>query len=302
MVKRDEEMSRLVLGTAQLGMPYGIANKTGKPDFASAFAIVQTVWNHGIVEFDTAMTYGNSEEILGRIFMELGIAQQARVTTKLQSVQAPTESKTICRLVEESLERLQISRLECLMLHREDLLDVLDDRLKGRLLDLVEKDYVRHLGISVYSPERAKKALKLKLFHVIQVPANILDRRFDHAGVFTMAREQDCRIYIRSAFLQGLVLMNKEDVPEMVASVKPALEKLDRLALQYQLTRQALALLYLKNHFAKANVIFGAESPQQVLQNVENWRLEIPAGLMSDLENAFPELDESILNPAMWHH
>lgn len=294
--------SRLVLGTAQLGMPYGIANKSGKPDYASAISIVQTAWENGISEFDTAHAYGESEQILGRIFTELGIVQKARVTTKLQSIKAPGVEKPLCRFVEDSLERLKIPKIECLLLHREDMLDALDDRLKEDLSALVRKGYVRYLGVSVYSPDRAMQVLGCNLFDVIQLPASILDRRFHRAGIFEAAKDHDCRVYIRSVFLQGLVLMKGEDVPEKMASVKPVLEKLDSLALRYRLTRQAIALLYIREKFAHANVIFGAEAPEQVRENARCWKLKTPAGLVSDLEDAVPELDESILNPARWYH
>jgi aryl-alcohol dehydrogenase-like predicted oxidoreductase len=302
MAENDKEMSRLVLGTAQLGMPYGIANKSGKPDFSSAVSIVQAAWESGITEFDTAQAYGESEQILGRIFTELGIVREARVITKLHSAQASMDEKPMHQSVEESLERLKVSKLECLLLHREDMLDMLDDGLKESLLTLVQRGYVRYLGVSVYSPDRARQALGCDLFHTIQIPANVLDRRFQRAGVFKVAEERDRQVYIRSAFLQGLVLMNGDDLPEKMASVKPVLGKLDRLALQYRLSRQAIALLYLRDRFARAKVIFGAEIPEQVLQNTRCWQLEAPAGFLLELDDAFPELDENILNPAKWHH
>ena len=302
MAAKDEMMSRLVLGTAQLGMPYGMANKSGKPDFSSALSIVQAAWENGITEFDTAQAYGDSEQILGRIFTELDVVQQARVTTKLKSVQAAGEKISLHQSVEESLERLKVSKLECLLLHREDILDMLDDSLKESLLTLVQRGYVQHLGVSVYSPDRATQALGYDLFHTIQIPASVLDRRFQRAGVFEIAEKRGQRIYIRSAFLQGLVLMNGEDVPEKMASVKPVLAKLDRLALQYRVSRQAIALLYLRDRFAHAKVIFGAEAPEQVLQNTRCWQQEAPAGFLLELDDAFPDLDENILNPAKWHH
>ena len=59
---------RLVLGTAQLGMNYGIANQTGKPELATARNIVRTAWEGGIRCFDTAQGYGDSERILGIFF------------------------------------------------------------------------------------------------------------------------------------------------------------------------------------------------------------------------------------------
>ena len=300
MVEKNKVMNRLVLGTAQLGMPYGITNKSGKPDFSLALSIVQAAWESGIIEFDTAQAYGDSEQILGRIFTELGIAQEVRVITKLRSIQAFGKESLLHQSVEESLNRLQVSKLECLLLHREDMLDMLDDGLKDSLLTLVQRGYVRYLGVSVYSPVRAMQAFGQDLFHVIQIPANVLDRRFQRAGVFEIAEKSAQQIYIRSVFLQGLILMNVEDVPEKMASVKPVLTKLDRLALQYRLSRQAIALLYLRDQFVCAKVIFGAEILEQVLQNIGCWQLEAPSDFLLELDDPFPELEESVLNPVNW--
>ena len=61
-------MDRLVLGTAQLGMDYGIANTQGRPAFEEAVELVRCYWERGVREFDTAQDYGDSEKILGRVF------------------------------------------------------------------------------------------------------------------------------------------------------------------------------------------------------------------------------------------
>ena len=74
---------RLVLGTAQLGLSYGIANKTGRPDQGVATAIVHEAWKNGIREFDTAQVYGDSEVVLGRALAELGISCEAKIITKI---------------------------------------------------------------------------------------------------------------------------------------------------------------------------------------------------------------------------
>ena len=79
MESKESQTSRLVLGTAQLGMPYGIANKTGQPNMAAAESIVAGVWEGGVREFDTAQAYGESEIVLGKALKSLGIARQAKV-------------------------------------------------------------------------------------------------------------------------------------------------------------------------------------------------------------------------------
>jgi len=87
-----------------------------------------------------------------------------------------------------------------------------------------------------------------------------------------------------------------------MAPVKPALAVLDRLASRDGLDRRAVALLYVRDKYPNAKVIFGAEAPEQVLQNIKCWRLKTPKEVFPELDNSVPELDESILNPARWRN
>ena len=56
---------KIILGTAQLGLNYGITNENGKPRFDTSLDIIKTALDNNITDFDTARAYGNSEEIIG---------------------------------------------------------------------------------------------------------------------------------------------------------------------------------------------------------------------------------------------
>jgi len=292
--------SRLVLGTAQLGMPYGIANRKGKPDAAMAESIVRTAWECGISRFDTAQAYGDSEAVLGRAFAILGIEAEVQVHTKLDPRIPGEDERVLRRSVEGSLERLGVPALHSLLLHREEALDMLDGEFGETLAELRRSGLVQHLGVSVYTPAGAFQAMETGLLEVIQIPASILDRRFKEAGVFGAAAEAGVEVHIRSAFLQGLVLMDIVDVPPALAAVKPVLGRLDELCQRYGLSRQAAALQYLRDRHPEASVLFGAEEPGQVAGNVRRWQEETPAGFLVEAEEAFLGLDEEILNPSRW--
>ncbi len=77
--------SRLVLGTAQLGMQYGIANHTGRPDEDGAYKIVRTKWSNGIFEFDTVQACGKSKKSIGQIIKNL-LAEEAHEEIILRSM------------------------------------------------------------------------------------------------------------------------------------------------------------------------------------------------------------------------
>ena len=91
--------SRLLLGTVQFGLNYGIANTQGKPSFERVKAILRTALDNGITSLDTAAAYGDSEEVLGKALAELDIADRMTIVSKvppfLQSVIPLNSSPTL---------------------------------------------------------------------------------------------------------------------------------------------------------------------------------------------------------------
>ena len=60
-------MSKLALGTAQFGLEYGIANKSGKVHLSEVNKILNLAKKSKIDLIDTAISYGNSEKVIGDI-------------------------------------------------------------------------------------------------------------------------------------------------------------------------------------------------------------------------------------------
>lgn len=135
---------------------------------------------------------------------------------------------------------------------------------------------------------------------MVQVPANIFDRRFEDAGVFQLADELGKTVYIRSVFLQGLLLMNTDDLPKTMMFAEPALRDLCRLSEETGLSRQELALGYVKSVYPDAKILFGAETELQVKENMKVWEKKFPEGLDKNFRARFAHLDERILNPSLW--
>lgn len=290
----------LVLGTAQLGIHYGIANKTGQPDQTMATAIVQEAWENGIREFDTAQGYGTSEEVLGKALKELGLTNDVRVISKFNPNLDHLNYSAMSKAVDESLRRLRVPYLYCIMLHREKMLSLWDNGLEEILHDILASGRVKHAGVSVYSPEKALQALNTEGVDMVQLPTNILDRRFENAGVFQFADKNKKKIYIRSVFLQGLILMDVKEIPEKMVFARTVIEKLESLSMDLGLTRQELTLGYLKSEMPNAMVIFGADTPDHVRENRLCWEKVPPPSLASRVKNIFNDVDERILNPVLW--
>ena len=300
MESPSSQTSRLVLGTAQLGMYYGVANKTGQPDFITAESIVATAWENGVREFDTAQAYGESEKVLGQALHSLGKSNDARIISKIHPETDHNRTESLRHAVESSLENLKVPKLFALMLHKEALLDLWENGLGERLKAMVEDGLVEQLGISVYSPELALSALRSDGISMIQIPSNLLDRRFEEAGVFSESDRQGNYVYVRSIFLQGLLLMDPGRLPDEVRFAAPTLKRVESLAKRNGLSRQHLAIGYARMAYRKAKIVFGAETVEQVRENIANWKSSIPEELPIVIQESFRNVDVKILSPDMW--
>ena len=293
---------RLVLGTAQLGMNYGIANQTGKPDMATARNIVRTAWEGGIRCFDTAQGYGDSERILGDIFSDLGISKEVRVITKPAPHIDHTNRDNLEKALKKSLKSLKLERLYGLMLHRETSLALFDDGLYDILRHFVEQGLVEHIGVSLYSPAKAWAAIEKDIISIVQVPANMCDQRFYKTGLFARAEAKKTEIYIRSVFLQGLLLMSKESLPEHMKFAVNVIDKVEQLCQAFNLTKQELSMCYIMQKYPRAFIVVGAETQEQLKNNINIWKYSKPASITTEVDKIFSDLDEKIINPTLWPH
>ena len=118
--------SLFTLGTAQLGMEYGLTNKAGKPELKKAFEVLDEAIKQGIRSFDTASAYGDSEKILGEYFYENKGLNNIEIITKLKPLilnSSTTEEIAIQEVeksIEQSLERLKVNTIPILLFHRFD--------------------------------------------------------------------------------------------------------------------------------------------------------------------------------------
>lgn len=202
-------VTRLSIGTAQFGMNYGIANKTGQTSFNEVVKIIDLARRSGINTLDTAISYGKSEQILG----EVGI-QDFQVITKLPEISSDVNTESWMReQVENSLSRLKIRQLHGLLLHypKQLFCDKGEDIIGG-LVKIREQGLVKEIGISVYSPEELDNIFTKFTPDIVQLPFNIVDRRFLHSGWLSKLQKYQVEVHTRSSFLQGLLLMSCEEV------------------------------------------------------------------------------------------
>ncbi len=210
--------SRLILGTAQFGLDYGVANTAGRITKEAGRKILLTARQEGIRRLDTAIAYGISEQALG----EYGVTD-FEVISKLPAV--PEDCKDAADWVEKqvfaSLARLNVPVLDGLLFHRPDqLLGPQGKAIVRSLEQLVADQLVKKTGLSVYSPETLHAFLSACPVDIIQAPFNLFDQRLITSGWLPRLKAANIEVHTRSAFLQGLLLMPENKLPSYFAPWK----------------------------------------------------------------------------------
>ncbi|MBI9082619.1 MAG: aldo/keto reductase [Desulfobacterales bacterium] len=304
-MKNNPELStvsinQLVLGTVQLGMPYGIANKLGQPNQNNATKIIEFAWNSGIKEFDTAQGYGEAEIVLGKAFQELGISDEVAVINKFSDRIDHLNEEIMQKELDKSLEKLGLSHFSSMMIHDESLLFKCSRGLGDIFQKFIQLKKFDSVGISIYSPENAIKALHEEVINFIQVPGNVIDRRFEEFGVFDLAKKKNKKVYIRSIFLQGLLLMEPEQIPTKMNYSVPVIERFISLSDSFGLTREETAIGFIKNGFPECKVLLGVDSLKHLQKNMKAWSLEYPEDLVKKVREVFSDVPDNITNWNLW--
>lgn len=295
-------LDRLALGTAQLGMPYGVANRTGQPDASVAAGIVRTAWEAGVRYFDTAQAYGNSEDVLGQALRSAGATPTAHVVTKLHPKIQMDDPGLIRTAVESSLASLRVPSLWGLFLHDERSLDHWESHLRQPLRHFIDQGVVAHLGVSVYSPDRAFQAIGTRDLTSVQVAANIFDRRLLRRHFFTQAADAGRTVFIRSVFLQGLALLAPAELPARMAFAHNAVTAFQSFCARHHVTPAQFAIDYIRQRTGPhAILVMGVDSTAQMCQNIKLLtQTPLPDALFSAWDDAWPDDDTLLADPSRW--
>ena len=284
---------KLALGTAQFGLHYGVANTQGKVGHSSAREIITYCRSKGIRTLDTAIAYGESEQCLG----DIGVGG-FDIVTKLPPLPDGTSNIEgwVIKEVTSSISRLNVKSLDGLLLHRpEQLLGRNGGAIVAALIKLKDAGIIRKFGVSVYSPEELPSLFSVHDFDLVQCPFNLVDRRLVSSGWLEKLNSLGVEVHVRSSFLQGLLLMPREKIPQYFWDWDLLWDRWYEWLNDHNVSPIDACLAYV---FAESNVdkvIVGVDSKIQLKQ--------IVAFHDAPLSLDFPDIssqDARLLNPSNW--
>jgi len=288
---------KLALGTVQFGLDYGVANVVGQVQLAEARSMLSLASASGIDVLDTAIAYGTSEEVLGKVG-----ADRFRVVTKLPSLPLIDEDGIACWVrdqVEASLARLGQKQIYGLLLHRpHDLLGADSDLLIQALIDLKATGIIEKIGISIYSPDELDPICKKVQIDLVQAPLNVIDRRMETSGWLDRLKDDGVEVHIRSVFLQGLLLMERSKIPQKFSHWSMLWGGWHEKLQDSGVSALAACLAYPLSLEQVDRVIVGVDTAAQLAEIIQ-----ASNQTKADLDTSFmTSTDTDLINPSNWNH
>ena len=285
-------MNRIVLGGAQLGLPYGILNGGETLSREEVARILDTAVDHGIDSIDTAIAYGQSESIIGETSQN-----RFKIISKLPPlpVDISNVSEWVHSQVQGSLSRLKCTSLDALLLHRpQDLIGAQGVELYAAIESLMAEKMIDRFGVSIYSPDDLEGIIGTFDIHVVQAPLNVFDRRI--LGVTNQLSALNIEVHVRSVFLQGVLIASPKDRPQRFEPWSEHFALFDEWVRSSGVSAMACCIGFALQQPGIAKLVIGttsAESLDEIMNSIPNSVLEVPTHLQSSVEQ--------LIDPRFWN-
>ena len=286
--------AKLILGTVQFGLKYGINNQFEKPTQMKVNEMLLFAFNSGIKCLDTAEAYGNAHEVIGR-FHQAHPTISFDIITKLPH---QLDNRIFIK-VQQYLNTLKVEKLKALLFHSFNTY-IENKEFATELVKLKEENKIELTGVSVYTNEQADIVIEDKNIDIIQIPFNLFDNENNRGEMLKKARDKGKIIHTRSVFLQGLFFSDIDDDRKIVKALQNELNFIRALSERKKITLQQLALNYcLQQNYIDQSLI-GVDNINQLEQNIKDTDIQISDALVAEI-NQIHIRNSELLNPSLWN-
>ena len=283
--------NKIVLGTVQFGVNYGINNASGQVPLEEVCKILKIAEEGGVKTLDTSAGYGQSELVLGKAMRES--QTHFNIVSKY-----PKTTKGVRETFMESLTQLGVKSVYGYLVHLfkcyEDNSSIFDE-----MIALKNEGKIEKVGFSLYSVDQLQLLFDRDVkFDILQFPYNIFDRQFE--PYMHQLVEMGVEIHTRSAFLQGLFFKDVNTLPERLVPLKVYLEKLHQYSETERVTVEQIAFGYvLANDFVKGALI-GVDNHSQLEANLKAASQRLRQKDI-DFIKSIEIKEKELLNPVNWN-
>ncbi len=289
-------MRNLSLGAAQIGFEYGVANKTGKPNQKTIFEILDAAKRFEIEWIQTSPEYGDSEKAIGEYLS--GTSSGFKVISKFAADVDFSKPQSVLDSLLKSQGRVG-PKLRGAFLNDPVLLHQWDRMILPVLDMCYENGVIETAGVSLYSAHELEVAARIDSLDMIQLPFNVFNREVLNSKSLNFAIDSGKTIYVRSVFLQGLLLLRPDELPAHLKGAANWISDWREICHRFGLAPREAAMKYVQARMPSGNLILGAESPSQIEENVATYDSSaVPPEFVHEVEKLL--VPERIYDPRKW--
>ena len=205
---------KLIIGTANFGLNYGIKNNYNKLSFEKIKKILNYAKKNKIQVIDTASSYGDAELKIGKVKLK-----NFKYISKVKITKKKNEDikKEIYRQFNKTLNNLNQKKIYGILIH--NLLKLNNNQIATAYesLNILKKNKkISKLGFSTYGDYKIKYILSKFNVDIIQTSANVIDNRAFTKELLDLYKRKKVKIHVRSIFLQGLLISQLLNFPKKI--------------------------------------------------------------------------------------
>jgi aryl-alcohol dehydrogenase-like predicted oxidoreductase len=290
----NTKATKIILGTVQFGLDYGVNNKNGKPNKDEVKKILDLAYENGINMLDTAEAYGNAHQVIGDY--HTSGKNRFDVITKYSALRNDLPHNVSERIM-NNIRQMKVDSLYAYMFHSFGDLKTYFPGFRDELLKLKKTGSIKQIGVSIYTNQEADELLNYSDIDLVQLPFNLLDNNSQRRSIFEKLKKKGMEIHTRSVFLQGLFFMDSEALPAQLVVLKPYLDQVKNIALKNNLSLNDLALNYALSQLMIDKVLMGVDSRSQLEENLSSiTKANVEYSHIDGIHVA----ETDLLNPAKW--
>lgn len=294
---------QLALGTAQFGFDYGISNQKGRISPLDAADILSEAGTRGIRLLDTAPAYGCSEQVLGDLTSG---NHNFDIVGKTPAFAGPEigiiQIDELKQSLEQTIGHFGGRPLHGMLVHHgTDTLKTGGGVLLQTLTEYRNAGYFQRIGLSVDGVEELDDLLGHFDFDIVQVPLNILNQALITDGYISRLKARGVEVHVRSLFLQGLVFLNFEQLPEILHGAAAPLRRIQKMSQETGIDICTLAIGYVTNQSGIDYGVVGVTSRDELIDIHNAWQRTSGDAAISNLDfSPLAITDPVVTTPVRW--
>ena len=282
--------NKIILGSAQLGLDYGINNAKGKVSSQEVAPILRLSHDYGVSGLDTSYAYGDSELVIRDGLRDTQL--DFKIISKY-----PRNTGRVEDVLQKSIQRLGVSHLYGYLIHHFEFFKE-QPSIWEDFKRMKEKGVVEKIGYSIYSIQELDYLLSKNIsFDLIQFPFNILDRQF--SPYLVDLKNNNVEIHVRSVFLQGLFFKDLSKMEGVFYPLKKYLKKLHCYCKENHLSVEQITLNYVLSDPNIDGVLIGVDNLSQLKKNFDVVQKGIDKESKDFIDSIFVK-EKELLNPVNW--